>query len=221
MELSVGKLKIFVAVLTATVLSGCALTRSEVDVSVGSPTTASIREPSDDKTVFISSVRDQRAFHESPSSPNIPSLDPSATSSDAIKQRAVGRKRNGWGKAMGDILLSEGTTVASLTSAAIRRAFSEKGYKTLDDAGQVTPDTYVVDADIDQFWTWMNPGFWALTISTEISTNLKIREGSSEKSALISVKAADTFQTGLESNYIEVMNAALTQYIEELKLKLQ
>jgi hypothetical protein len=35
------------------------------------------------------------------------SLDPDEDSSDASKSRAIGRKRNGYGKALGDVVLPE------------------------------------------------------------------------------------------------------------------
>jgi hypothetical protein len=108
-----------------------------------------------------------------------------------------------------------------LTSSAIRRAFSESGYKVLNNQNQVTPDVYVVDADINQFWTWMNPGFWSITISSEISTNLNINKNANDPQWVIQAKASDHFQTGMEGNYIQVITKALNLYVEELKLKLK
>jgi len=215
------KVKVLLLAVMVVLLAGCATSRSMIDIPASAPQTAQTPVPSNGRTVYIHAVRDKRSFQESPPSPDIPSLDPSEASSDDIRRRAVGRKRNTWGKALGDILLKEGTTIESLTSSAIQRAFSEKGYMVLDASDQVTPDTYVVDADITQFWTWMNPGFWALTISSEISTDLTIKEASSTQKSTVEVKSADHFQTGMESNYIQVITNALNLYVEELKRKLK
>ena len=215
------KIKSLLLVTAVVLLAGCATSRSVIDVPSNVPQDAQAAATTDGKVVYIDTVRDSRSFQERPPSPNIPSLDPSEASSDAIKSRAIGRKRNTYGKALGDILLKEGITVESLISSAINRAFSENGYQVLDNSSQVTPGVYVVDADIDQFWTWMNPGFWAITLSAEISTNLSIKEGTNKQQLVVQSKSSKNFQTGMESNYIQVLTNALNLYIEELKRKLQ
>jgi len=67
----------------------------------------------------------------------------------------------------------------------------------------------------------MNPGFLAITLSTEITTDIVIKNNEVTDEKNISVKISDNFQTGVESNYVEVMQSALTAYITELKLKLK
>ena len=215
------KIKALLLVVAVVFLAGCATNRSVLDVSSSVPQDTQVVADADGKAVFINAVRDNRSFQEKPRSPNIPSLDPSEASSDVIKSRAIGRKRNSYGKGLGDILLKEGTTVESLVISAIRRAFSENGYRVLDDSSQITADVYVVDADIEQFWTWMNPGFWAITLSSEISTNVSIKEGKKKHELVVQSKAAEGFQVGTESNYLKVITGALNLYVEELKRKLK
>ena len=215
------KMKVLLSVAAIVLLAGCATSRSTIDVPSGASQNAPVAAPSNGKVVYIDTVQDKRDFQENPSSPNIPSLDPSEASSDSIKLRAIGRKRNTFGKALGDFLLKEGTTVESLTSSAVRRAFTEEGYKVLDNPSQMAPDVGVVHVDITQFWTWMNPGFWALTISSEISTNVNLKEGTNNRQIEVQVKSADHFQTGIEGNYIQVITDALNLYVEELKRKLK
>jgi hypothetical protein len=67
----------------------------------------------------------------------------------------------------------------------------------------------------------MNPGFWALTISADIATDLSIKNGEDTQKLTVQVKAEDHFQTGMDSNYIQVISAALKQYVQDLKLKLK
>jgi len=200
------------------VLGGCATSRSVLDVP---PPAASAAAQTSGKEVLVTSVRDRRSFEINPPSPSIPSLDPGEDQSDTIKARAVGRKRNAFGKALGDILLKEGQTVETLTTASIRQAFAEKGYKVIDSKEQATGNTLFVEATVDKFWSWMNPGFASITLSTEISSNLTIKSSGSNKTATVSVKAADGFQTGMESNWVEVINKALHAYVDELKAKLE
>ena len=203
-------------------LAGCATSRSVLEIMPSSvPENTQTAATANGKAVYIDTVRDSRSFQENPPSPSIPSLDPSEASSDAIKLRAIGRKRNTWGKALGDILLADGTTVESLIASAINRAFSENGYQVLDNSSKVTPGVYVVDADISQFWAWMNPGFWAITLSAEISTNLSIKVDAKNEQLVVQSESSDHFQTGMESNYIQVVTDALNLYVEKLKSKLK
>lgn len=199
-------------------LGGCATSRSVVDIALPA---AGAAPHQSGKEVMISSVSDRRQFETNPPSPSVPSLDPGEDQSDATKARAVGRKRNTFGKALGDILLKEGQTVETLTAASIRQAFTEKGYKVIERKEQATGNTLFVDATVDKFWSWMNPGFASITLSTEIATNLSIKAGGNGKTTVVAVKASDGFQTGMEGNWVEVINKALRAYVDELKAKLE
>ncbi|MDB5775210.1 MAG: hypothetical protein JWP38_1343 [Herbaspirillum sp.] len=205
--------------LAASVLGGCATSRSVIDASI--PAANEAPQLANGQEVFINVPTDSRVFEVSPSEPSIPSLDPSENSGDLIKARAIGRKRNSFGKALGDILLPEGQTVATLTMASIRQAFQARGYRVLDDKEKISSKTYVVDTDLQKFWSWMNPGFWAITLSTEISASIGIKRAGDSEHKSVSVKASDTFQTGAESNWSEVMKVAQKMFTDDLKDKLK
>ena len=120
-------LKLVSSLLIAIVATGCATSRSNLDVQIPKAQNAQ----SNGKQVFINSVADKRAFQVNPPNPDIPSLDPSEDQNEQIKLRAIGRKRNGFGKALGDMLLKEGETVQSLTNQSIQQAFTEKATQYL------------------------------------------------------------------------------------------
>ena len=209
----------YAVALLSCALGGCATSRSVIDIPTPSISNAS--QQSVGKDVFINPPKDKRVFEAAPASPSIPSLDSSENSSDSIKARAIARKRNTFGKALGDILLPEGKTVESLTAASIRQAFQEKGYRVLDDKSKVSESTYIVDTELTKFWSWMNPGFWAITLSAEISTVLDIKSPAGTNRQTVSVKASDNFQTAMEGNWTEVINKALKIYVDDLKEKLK
>jgi len=213
-KLKLSIVTIFISVLF---LSGCATNRWVIDVPM--PASGEVSK-SNGKEIYINSVTDSRVFEVSPPEPNIPSLDPDEKQGDKIKQRAIARKRNGFGKGLGDILLPEGKTVESLISATLRQAFIENGYTVLNKKEQITDNTYLVDARINKLWSWMNPGFWAITLSTEITTDIAIKNKGATNEKVVSVKVSDTFQTGVESNWIEVMQSGLKAYINKLKLSI-
>ena len=209
-------LKLASSLFVALVITGCATSRSNLDVQIPKAENAQ----SNGKQVYINSVSDKRTFQVSPPNPDIPSLDPSEDQNEQIKLRAIGRKRNGFGKALGDMLLKEGETVQSLTNQSIQQAFTEKGYTVLSSKDQVTKDTYIVDANIQKFWAWMNPGFWQITLSSEIATDLAIKAPKGATSQQISVKAADGYQVATESNWTEIIQKSIQLYINDLKSKL-
>lgn len=209
-------LKLVSTLFIAIAVTGCATSRSSLDVQIPK----SQNTPSNGKQVYINSVSDKRTFQVSPPNPDIPSLDPSEDQNEQVKLRAIGRKRNGFGKALGDMLLKEGETVQSLTNQSIQQAFTEKGYTVLNSKDQVTKDTYIVDANIQKFWAWMNPGFWQITLSSEISTDLAIKAPKGATSQQISVKAADGYQVATEANWTEIIQKSIQLYINDLKSKL-
>jgi hypothetical protein len=198
-------------------LSGCATSRSVIDIPI--PASGEISK-SNGKEVYINSVTDRRLFEIKPSDPSTPSLDPSEEQGDKIERRAIARKRNTYGKGLGDILLPEGKAVNLLMDAAIRQAFIESGYNIINSKEYITNNTYVVDAQVNKFWSWMNPGFWAITLSTEISTDIAIKVNGTVDKQIVNAKASDTYQTGSEDNWLQVMQSALKAYIIELKFKL-
>lgn len=208
--------KLIIAFSTVLALTGCATSRSILDVQTP---TGQIGQ-ANGRSVYINAIADNRSFQTNPSTPDIPSLDPTEDQSDNIKSRAIGRKRNGYGKALGDILLKDGETVQNLAYKSIQEAFVEKGYTIINNKEQITKDTYVVNASIDKFWAWMNPGFWSITLSSEISTDITIKSGKTTTPLTGSAKAAEGYQVATERNWAEIIQKSLRLYIDDLKTKL-
>ena len=123
-------------------------------------------------------------------------------------------------KPLGDILLKDGETVQSLTDKSIKQAFADKGYIVITSKDAVTKDTYIVDANIQKFWAWMNPGFWQITLSSEVSTDLTIKSPKGTTNQQISVKAADGYQVATENNWMEIIQKSIELYINDLKSKI-
>ncbi|MGB7949501.1 MAG: YajG family lipoprotein [Candidatus Binatia bacterium] len=213
-----SQMRIFTIILVfgACFLSGCATSRDVVYLAT--PTTGNFAT-SKGIEIYIRSVVDKRIFEAPPKSPDIPSLDPAEPENDTIKLRAIGRKRNTYGKALGDILLNEGQTVESVIYNSLRQAFIESGYTVIENNSNMSQSSQAVDVQINKFWSWMNPGFWAITLSTEIATDITVKKANEVDKKTIHVKAADNFQTGVEENSLSVMNSALKDYVSQVKAK--
>jgi hypothetical protein len=109
--------------------------------------------------VYIATVTDNRQFQNKPSDPSIPSIDGDVTQlSAAEKDRMIGRQRNTWGKAMGDIALQGNDSVTKRVRLLVEEGLHRKGYGVTNDPK--APIAAMVS--VDEFWAWGTPGFWQL-----------------------------------------------------------
>lgn len=196
--------------LVASLTSGCATNRSEVQLSAPS---ASLAQASASKNinVIIRSVKDERRFEDAPSDPSTPSLgfEGSSNATQELKLRAIARKRNGFGKALGDVVLQDGQTVPALVRNTLASALQQAGYKITAEPSAGTP-SLVVDVRIKKFWAWMTPGFWALSFESRIETELSI-EGRSTP-ILVEAYAIESRQLGTDSAWMDIVSKGLQDY---------
>lgn len=198
-------------------IAGCATSRSEIRLSspVAMPTSAAA--PSG-RTAVIRSVKDERVFEQAPRDPSTPSLGFGGAdqATAELKARAIGRKRNAYGKALGDVLLQSGQTVEGVVRENLAAALVQAGYqvKGEDDSG---PSPLVIDVHVKQFWAWFQPGFWAITLNTNITTDLDLSGAASPTT--ISVHADDARQAATESAWMEIVGKALDDYRAQVMTK--
>lgn len=203
-----------VAALWGAFLTGCATNRSLVNIQVPQP--AETSRPNG-KEVFIKSVTDARVFEENPTRQDIPSLGfgGAARAGSDIKSRAIGRKRNSFGKAMGDVLLDEGQTVQTLIRDALYTSFREKGYKIIYDENDISDNTFIVTVSIIKFWSYLTDG-WSVRLSCDISTDITIRRDS-VKNKRVSVYADGKYQLITDESWVDVVQKAVQEYIKEVE----
>jgi hypothetical protein len=152
-------------------LGGCAVNRSYMRLDV-SKSSVTVQSATGGKVLVIDSVQDTRAFEESPSDPSTPSL----KKGDSYKldaeqrKRAIARKRNGYGMAMGDILLEGEQTVETLTRDLVGQSFARHGYQVIAPNGSTPADALHVKITVDQFWAWFTPGMWTVDMEAKIHT---------------------------------------------------
>jgi hypothetical protein len=194
---------------------GCATSRGIVSIQLPE---ANIAKQSNGQTIFIRSVTDARVFEQKPDSPDIPSLGfgGADTASNDLKKRAVARKRNGYGKALGDILLEENQTVESVVKDSLIRSFSEAGYEVITNKDNLKTNTVIVDTSIEKFWSWMNLGFWSITLNSEIGTKITIANDPG-KPKNVFVKSEGHYQVASEKNWMAIMNKSLEQFNDKVK----
>jgi uncharacterized lipoprotein YajG len=194
-------------------VGGCATNRGIMELSVPED-----RAPaaSGGKSVMIRSVTDKRVFEENPSDPSTPSLGfggAGAATADERK-RAIARKRNTYGKALGDILLKEGQSVETVAADLLKSSLRGMGYTVIGDRNQVKADTLVVDVTVNKFWAWFTPGFWALTLRSEIDTTVTVDRaaGGAKQQKTIAAKAEKNAQAATTGTWAEVYQRAFENY---------
>jgi uncharacterized lipoprotein YajG len=200
------------------VLGGCATSRSELRLE--SPTAAqTATQNANAPTAVIRTVKDERTFEQAPSEPSTPSLgfEGVLQATAEAKLRAIGRKRNTFGKALGDVFLQDGQTVESVIRENLASALREAGYNVRNEStGE--PSSLVIDVHIRKFWAWVQPGFWAITVNTDIATDVNLSTTSNATPVTVHVEDARQFVT--ESAWIETVQKALHAYRGEASRKL-
>lgn len=196
-------------------LEGCATSRSELKLAsvAAEPAQAPIATKG---TVILRSVKDERIFEQAPGDPSIPSLgfEGAAQATAETKARAIGRKRNTFGMALGDVLLENGQTVEGVVRENLAAALRQSGYQVLN-ANPGDPKAILMDAHIKQFWAWFQPGFWAITLHTKIETILDVSNSSAP--IPISIHAEESGLAAPESAWIEIVDKALVVYRDKVK----
>jgi hypothetical protein len=201
-------------------MAGCATSRSEIKLQSPAVVAPAATEASAQHVVVIGKITDERAFEDSPNDPSIPSLGfgGAGKASDDVKERAVARKRNGYGMALGDVLLQSGQTVEGVIRENLTAAFQQAGYqvKSASDAG---PSPLVVDVHIKTFWAWFTPGFWAITLSDNIATDLVFNSNGAP--VVVSTHVEEKRQGATDNAWIEIVDKGLDAYRAEVLHRLQ
>lgn len=149
------------ALALATLLAGCGMTRDEIALTrpatpAASTTTASTATANAQlPAIKIVSVDDQRDFFIDPKTPDKPSLHDDAIHDKAITSRAIGRRRNAFGAAAGDLVLPQGETVSAHVGAVLADGFRQAGYRVLNSGDAGYDQAVPVKAVIKQYWTWI------------------------------------------------------------------
>lgn len=201
-------------------LAGCATSRSEIKLHSPEIVAPAATATSAQRVIVIGKITDERVFEDAPSDPSTPSLGfgGAGKAADDVKARAVARKRNGYGKAMGDVLLQSGQTVDGVIRDNLTAAFLQAGYQ-VKDASDAGPSPLVVDVRIKTFWAWFEPGFWAITLSNNISTDLVV--SGVQAPIVVSARVEEKHQAATDSGWIDIVDKGLDAYRAELLQRLQ
>ena len=209
--------KLMAAVMLTAVLlmSGCATSRSEIKLKDPMVVEPAATATSAQHVVVIGKITDERVFADAPDDPSTPTLGFGGAdkATDDVKARAVGRKRNSWGKALGDVLLQPGQTVEAVIRQNLVAAFEQAGYQVKGE-GDAGSSPLMVDVHIKQFWSWFTPGFFAITLSNNIATDLVFSGGGTP--VVVSTHVEDSHAAATEDSWMKIVDKGLDAYRAEV-----
>lgn len=203
----------------AVLATGCATSRGTMSLHVpaatASPTAAG------ERLAVIETVEDRRIFETNPRSPSTPSLKKGTDYAlDATQRKqAIARKRNTYGKALGDILLEGDQTVETLTADLLAAGLQQRGYRIVD-AAQAGDDALRLRVVIDKFWAWFTPGFWTVSMEAQIHTTLQARSAAGEQRIEVQGYGLNRGGNGREDNWRIAYDRAFADYATRLQAAL-
>jgi hypothetical protein len=166
--------------------------------------------------IYISAVTDDRSFQNRPSDPSIPSIDGNVSDlTPSQKDRMIGRQRNGFGRAMGDIALSDDDTVTNRVRLLVTESLRRKGYEVTSTPGAPTS----VAVSVNEFWAWTTPGFWVLTFEAKLKTTLTF-SGAATGQIVVTSHGINHGQVAKNGNWQEAFEPAFAQYLTNLTASL-
>jgi uncharacterized lipoprotein YajG len=208
---------ILASLAAAALLSGCVTGTRSFDVGLedGSKSTADF---SPKGVMVFGAVTDARHFENKPDEPSTPSVrgDVNKLSADD-RSRFIGRQRNNYGHAMGDIALPDGKTVQSKIVEIMTEGLKRRGY-TVATTG---PSLGNVDVEIQDFWSWMNPGFFALSFEARIGCKVSIESGGKKAIFQVQGHALNHGQVAKNKNWQEAYEEAFADFLKDFDLQLK
>lgn len=152
------------------ILTGCAESRGYIDLS--EIVKNDLNSTQNNKTVFIDKYIDTRKFSTNASTPDQPTYNPRVGLNDDEKSRIIARKRDSFGKALGDILLKDNLTTEKLVRNVVAQSFVDAGYNVVDE----DPENKAVKCNIivNKLWGWISPGFWSIGVVTNTELTLDL-----------------------------------------------
>jgi hypothetical protein len=200
--------------LVAGTLAGCATGRDVI-----SPKVEAAVNPAQGVPVRIVKVEDTRSFQVKPGTPSTPSLMDDNLNDEAIRSRAIARKRNGYGMALGDILVPEGETVSKLTETVIARAFRESGFRVVSandaDYANATP----VTVRINKLWAWIEMGF-VLSVSSNYEVVLAGPIAPLQQGLTVSGQVKESAMVVTEAVWSGIISKSLEDMYAKVKAQL-
>ena len=205
-------LAFFCKLLTLTVVLlqvGCVTGTRSIELEVPAQPTVSAASG----TVFIGEIVDNRVFEQKPAQASTPSVAGNLAETNAEQRsRLIGRQRNGYGKAMGDVALAGDSTVQQEVRKLLVEGFSARGYEISE-----TPDSDVqIHVSIEKFWGWFRPGFVKIGFESDVDCALEVDSAGRKQSISVAGKGLNNGQVASDANWQLSFKRAYADFLNNL-----
>jgi hypothetical protein len=208
---------VIVSIFFALTVSACATSRSVITVEAPAG-----EQPKSSHFAKITDVRDLRQFSVNPGDPSQPSLGSEEDIRDPkIIGRAVGRKRNGYGMALGDVAVQEGTSVAGLVRDAARKALQDRGYVVVEQNSPQYSGALPLTLDVQQFWTWISLGMFEGTFTLDATVGMNGNGLVAANPTVIKSQTVVTLMAGTDAIWTRTVQTGLNDLVEKMKAQIK
>jgi hypothetical protein len=160
---------------------------------------------------------DARDFQNKPSDPSTPSIDGDVTTmSSDQKGMMIGRQRNSYGHAMGDIALPVGESVTERTKVLIEDALRHRGYA-------VTPNRSAANTasvKIDEFWAWFSPGMFTISFEARVYCTVELKRAGETTPVVIKGYGKNLGQVASDANWQLAYERAFKDFLTKFDVTL-
>jgi Uncharacterized lipoprotein len=194
--------------------TGCVMGRRTISLDTPTAPTSTASKG----TAAVTAVVDNRAFENKPKEPSTPSIDGDVKKMSAeIREVMIGRQRNTYGMAMGDIALSTGQTVPQQVRSLVETGLKSRGYTVTSDNSADTK----VDVSIDQFWAWFSPGLFTVSFEARIYCTLTLIKNDKKTLIMIQGNGVNQGQIASNANWKLAYSRAYKDFLEKLASALE
>jgi len=206
---SIGRIGALCAICAVMLLAGCVTGRRTISL----PDAAHGTTMAAKGKVYIDAVTDDRHFENRPSEPSTPSVDGDVNQlSPQQKDQMIGRQRNTYGHGMGDVALPHGDSVTKRMRSYVEQGLARAGYAVTADP--TVPNKATVS--VREFWSWMTPGFAALTFEAKISCQISVHNSSGDHVVTASGYGKNHGQFAKDANWQEAWQPAVEDFVTNL-----
>jgi uncharacterized lipoprotein YajG len=206
-----------IALAASSLLTGCVTGRRSFDVGLEAGSMPP-PQPSTKGSVMFGTVTDSRQFENKPDDPSTPSVNGDVNSVSADdRSHFIGRQRNGFGHAMGDITLPDGKTVQGKMVEIMSQDLMNQGYSVVASG----PTAGTLNVDVLEFWSWMRPGFFALSFEAKIGCKVTITGNGKTATFRVRGSAVNHGQFAKDKNWQEAYEEAFADFLKDFDLQLK
>ncbi len=195
--------------------SGCVAGRRAIDLPLptAAPTPATAPSTGARGMFQLGEVTDARTFGNEPRAPSTPSIDGDVSTLSADqKQTFIGRQRNGYGAAVGDIVLAPGQSVPERVRALLASGLRARGY-TVTESASSGPSARV---KVSEFWAWFSPGAFSVSFEARIRATLEVLRDGNTNSIEVEGQRLNRGQMASDDNWQLAYSRAFEAFLTNL-----